>query len=116
MHGDILSHGKHYKLNADGSLGPEIHAYLSNANRFALEAAADGGRGSRSVSVAAVNIHGASGSRSGGSDTIVDKLKRDMTALGFESGWRENCNEQPSLAGRPLRCNLCREPNGSRNL
>jgi hypothetical protein len=86
MHGDILYQGKHYKLNADGSLRPELHAYLSNANRFALEAAAGGGRGSRSVSVAAVNIQGASGSRSGSSDTVVDKLKRDMTALGFDIG------------------------------
>lgn len=33
-----------------------------------------------------MNVHGTAGGRGGQSYAIVDKLKRDMTALGFDIG------------------------------
>jgi hypothetical protein len=41
--------------------------------------------GSRSVQVAAVNFHDATGSKSSG-DRIVEKMRRDLIALNFDVG------------------------------
>jgi len=89
---DIIIDGKHYRANPDGTVGPEIHSYLnqnilSSANRFALDAVSHVRGGNRSVQVASINFHDASGAgRISSGDALIERLRRDLTSINMDVG------------------------------